>query len=174
MHTHTHARTHTHAQTRARAVNNSLSLLQKMRNGMGTRTGKCQCSTSTFEDSCGDCPVHRPESRQLTELTSGSRWERSEVLRSLRHCLPTPGQGRTSHRRSPGGRGAEGGSARRSFLKRRERIIVNKTNTGTVSKTMNTGRSSEKWGRALIDFPSGALIGFPQRKAHRLSPAERS
>ena len=66
-------------------------------------------------------------------LTSDSLLGRSEVLRSLRHCLQAQNQGHHTTDRLEE-RGVERRSARRSFLKRGERAIVNQTNTGTVSK----------------------------------------
>ena len=58
---------------------------------------------------------------------------RSELLRSLRHYLRAQSQGHHTIGRLEE-RGVERGNARRSFLKGRERAIVNQTNIGTVSK----------------------------------------
>ena len=66
-------------------------------------------------------------------LTSGMFLGRSEVLRSLRHYLRAQSQGHHTIDRLEE-RGVERGSARRSSLKGRERVIVNQTNIGTVSK----------------------------------------
>ena len=65
--------------------------------------------------------------------TSGLLLRRCEVLRSLRHYLRAQSQGYHTIDR-PEERGAERGSARRSSLRGRERVIVNQTNIGTVSK----------------------------------------
>ena len=65
--------------------------------------------------------------------TSGLLLGRSEVFRSLRHHLRAQSQGHHAIDRLEE-RGVERGSARRSSLKGRERVIVNQTNIGTVSK----------------------------------------
>ena len=66
-------------------------------------------------------------------LTSGLLLGRSEVLRSVRHDLRAQSQGHHTIDRLEE-RGVERGSAGRSFLKGRERAIVNQTNVGIVSK----------------------------------------
>ena len=66
-------------------------------------------------------------------LTSGLLLGRSEVLRSLRHYLWAQSQGHHTIDLLEEG-GMKRGSARRSFLKGRERAIVSQTNIGTVSK----------------------------------------
>ena len=58
---------------------------------------------------------------------------RSGVLRSFRHYLRAQIQGNHTIDRLEE-RGVERGSARRSSLTGRERVIVNQTNIGTVSK----------------------------------------
>ena len=58
---------------------------------------------------------------------------RSEVLRSLRHYLRPQSQGHHTVDRIEE-RGVERGSARRSSLKGRERVIVSQTNIGIVLK----------------------------------------
>ena len=58
--------------------------------------------------------------------------ELSEVLKSLRHYLWAQSQWHHTIEK----RGVERGSARWSFLKGRERAIVNQTNIGTISKAM--------------------------------------
>ena len=75
-------------------------------------------------------------------LTSGLLLGRSEVLRSLRHYLRAQSQGHHTIDRLEE-RGVERGSARRSSLKRRERAIVNQTNSGTVLKD-DSGETSER------------------------------
>ena len=70
-------------------------------------------------------------------VTSGLFLGRSEVLRSLRHYLRTQSQGLGHHTIDRlKERGVERGSARRSSLKGRERVIVNQTNIGAVSLAM--------------------------------------
>ena len=66
-------------------------------------------------------------------FTSGLLLGRSEVLRSLRYYLRAQSQGHHTigHLKE---RGVERGSARRSYLKGRERAIVSQTNIVTVSK----------------------------------------
>ena len=66
-------------------------------------------------------------------LTSGLLLGRSEVLRSFRHYPRAQSHGHHTMDRLEE-RGVERGSASRSFLKGRERVIVNQTNIGTVSK----------------------------------------
>ena len=64
-------------------------------------------------------------------LTSGLLLGRSEVLRSLRQYLRAQSHGHHTIDRLEE-TGVERGSARRSSLKGRERVIVNQTNIGTV------------------------------------------
>ena len=66
-------------------------------------------------------------------LTSGLLLRRSEVLRSLRHYLLAQSQGHHIIDRLEE-RDVDRGSAGRSFMKGRERAIVNQTNLRTVSK----------------------------------------
>ena len=66
-------------------------------------------------------------------LTIGFLLARPEVLRSLRHYQRAQSQGHHTIDRLEK-RGVERGSARRSSLKGREKVIVNQTNTETVSK----------------------------------------
>ena len=82
----------------------------------------CQCS--------GNDRVDRLAGKAT--LTSGLLLGRSEVLRSLRRYLRAQSQGHHTIDRLEE-RGVERGSARRSSLKGRERVIVNQTNIGTVS-----------------------------------------
>ena len=84
-------------------------------------------------------------------LTSGLLLGRSEVLRSLRHYLRAQSYGHHTIDRLEK-RGVERGSARRSSLKGRERVvIVNQTNIGTVSKA-TLGKTSERRGGAHMGF----------------------
>ena len=130
-----------------------MSLLQKVKNGMGSPTGMCQWSTSTFQNSCGCtyCPGHagvkgNDRADRLSgkaTITSGLLLGRSEVLRSLKHYLCAQSQGHHTIDRLEE-RSVERESARRSSLKGRERAIVNQTNIGTVStatlgKLLRTG-----------------------------------
>ena len=66
-------------------------------------------------------------------LTSGLLLGRSEMLRSLRHYLRAQSQGHHITDRLEES-DVERGSATRSSLKGRERVIINQTNIGTVSK----------------------------------------
>ena len=86
-------------------------------------------------------------------VTSGLLLERSEVLRSLRHCLRAQRQRLWLEER-----GLERGSARRSSLKGREKAIVNQTNTGTVSKAT--------LGKLLRDGVEHIIMGFSERRYH--------
>ena len=59
----------------------------------------------------------------------------AEVLRILRYYLHTQSQGHHTIDRLEE-RSMERGSSRQSSLKGRERVIINQTNTGTISKAM--------------------------------------
>ena len=89
-------------------------------------------------------------------ITSSLRLRRTEMLRSLKHCLQGTAdtKPRTKHHRSPG-RGK--GSARRSSFKEREWAIVSQTKTGSVSKA--TLR------KLLMDRTESAFMGFPEHAA---------
>ena len=97
----------------------------------------------TFENSCGCTyyPGHagvNGDERADTlageaTLISGLLLGRSEMLRSLRHCLRAQSQGHHTIDRLEE-RDRERGCARRSPLKGREKAIVSQTNIGTVSK----------------------------------------
>ena len=87
-------------------------------------------------------------------LTSGLLLGRSEVLRSLRHYLRAQSQGHHTIDRLEE-RGVERGSARRSFLKGRERVIVSQTNIYRHRFKGNDGETSERLG--------GAHMGFSER-----------
>ena len=54
--------------THAIILTNSMSLLQKVKNGMGSPDchGMCQCSTSTFEKSYGCTVLDMLESKEMT------------------------------------------------------------------------------------------------------------
>ena len=73
------------------------------------------------------------------------------MLRSLRHYLRTQSQGHHIIDRLEE-RGVERGSARRSSLKGRERVVVNQTKIGPVSKAM--------LGKPMIDGV-GCIWAFP-------------
>ena len=87
-------------------------------------------------------------------LTSGSLLGKSEVLRSLRHYLRTQSQGHHTVD-SPEERGVERGSAGRSFLKGRERTVVNQTNLGIVS--------TATLGKLLEDGVERIIMGYSER-----------
>ena len=78
---------------------------------------------------------------------------KSKVFRNLRHYPRAQSQGHHTIDRLEE-RGVERGSARRSSLKGRERVIVSQTNIGTVSKA--------KLGQ-LLERRGGAQMGFSQR-----------
>ena len=128
--------------TPATILTDSMSLLQKVKRGMGSP----DCNVSMVDIHLLRllwvyCPGHagvkgNDRADRLAgkaTLTSGLLLGRSEVLRSLRHYLWTQSQGYNTIDRLEE-TGVERGSARRSFLKGRERAIVNQTNIGTVSK----------------------------------------
>ena len=84
-------------------------------------------------------------------LTSGLLLGKLEVL-SLRHYLWAQSQGHHTidHLEE---RGVERGSARRSSLKGRERVIVNQTNIGIVSKA-TLEKPLRDWVERIWAFPS--------------------
>ena len=86
-------------------------------------------------------------------LASGLLLGRFEVLRSLRHYLRAQSQGHLTVDRLEE-RGVERGSAGRSPMKGRERVIVNQTNTETVSK--------ETLGKLLREGVERIIIGFSE------------
>ena len=139
-----------------------MSLLQKVKNGMGSPTGMCQWSTSTFQNSCGCtyCPGHagvkgNDRADRLAgkaTLTSGLLLGRSELLRSLGYYLRAQSQGHHTICCLEE-RGMERGSARRSSLKGRERAIVSQTNIGTVSKA-TLGKLLRDGVQRIWAFPS--------------------
>ena len=84
--------------------------------------------------------------------------ERVSVCACVRACmcggtLPAGTKPRTLHHRSPGGDRRGRGSARRSFLKGRERAIVSQTNFGTVSKA-TLGKRLSDGEKRIWSFPS--------------------
>ena len=99
----------------------------------------CQCSKLTFINSFGCITLDIPLWVEMTEqidwrgtVISGLRFRKSEVLRCLRFYLLAQTHGHHTVDRL-GGRSAERRSARQSPFKRRERTIVNQTNSGTGS-----------------------------------------
>ena len=105
-----------------------------------------QCSTSTFEDSCGCTVEGMPYSVEMTEqinktggekaaITSSLPLERPEVLR---HYLGTIGYMKE--------REAEGESTRRCSLNVRDRAIASQISTGTVSKATLAETSNRRGG----------------------------
>ena len=108
----------------------------------------------------GKCPG-RYNLTGKTTITSGLRLGRSEVLRSLRHCIWAQRQGHQPHR-SQGVKGRGGvkrGTARRSSLKGRERAIVNQTYTlklffqkATLEKILRDGA------KRRLAFPSAHIL----------------
>ena len=138
---------------------------------MEWESGNSDWSTSTFENSCVCTALDMPEWRETTEQTdwrakqppqfSGLLLGRSEVLRSLRHYLRAQGQQhRTIHRLEE--RGVERGSARRSSLKGRERVIVSQTNIGTVSKA-TLGKLVRDGVERIWAFPSAQIPSRTER-----------
>ena len=80
-------------------------------------------------------------------ITSGLCFGRTEVLRSLRHCLRAQSQGHHTRDRLET-RGVERGGAKRSSLTGRERDTVNRANTGIVLNA----ETSERRGGAYMFF----------------------
>ena len=125
--------------THAIILTDTISLLQKVKSGMGSPDCYiCQCLASTFESSRGcmySLGYSRVKENDPTDRLAGKATStcvllvsRSDVLRSLRHYLQAQSQGHHTIDRLEE-RGVERGSAsRRSSLKGRERAIVNQTN----------------------------------------------
>ena len=126
--------------THAIILTDSMSLLKKVKNGMGSPHWNLSMVYIHLRKLIRNCPGHagvngNDQADRLADkatLTNGMLLGRSEVLRSLRHYLRAQSQGHHTIDRLEE-RGVERGSARRSSLKGRERIIVNETNIGTVS-----------------------------------------
>ena len=91
----------------------------------------------------------------VNTLGSGLLLGRSEVLKSLRHYLQAQSQGHHTIDRLDE-RGVERGSARQSFLKGREKVIVNHTNIGTVSNAM-LGKILKDGVDRICAFPSAYM-----------------
>ena len=117
------------------------SLLQKVTNGMGSPEWNVPMADIHLRKLLWVyCPGHagvkgndRADSLAgKAALASSLLLGRSEVLRSLRHCMWAQSQGHHVDRLEE--RGVERESARRSSFKGRERAIVSQTNSGTVSK----------------------------------------
>ena len=113
-----------------------------------------QCSTSSFENSCGYAALDMPESREISDradslagkptTTSSLRLKRSDVLRSLKHCLLAQSLGHHSiDCLEECLRVVERGSARRSSLKGRERAIRGRW-TVFVERTREGHRQSDE------------------------------
>ena len=127
--------------THAIILTDSMSLLKKVKNGMGSPHWNLSMVYIHLRKLIRNCPGHAGVNGNdragrmagYASLTSGLLLGRSEVLRSLRHYLRTQSQGHHIIDCLEE-RGVERGSARQSSFKERERAIVNQTNIGTVSK----------------------------------------
>ena len=147
--------------THASILTDSMSLLQKVKSGMGSPDWNVSMVDIHLRKLLWVyCSGHagvkgNDRADRLTgkaTLASGLLLGRPEVLRSLRHYLRAQSQGHHTTDRLEE-RGVERGNARRSSLKGRERAIVNQTNIETVSKT-TLGETSER--------RSGAHMGFSE------------
>ena len=126
--------------THAIILTDSMSLLQKVKRGIGSPHWNVSMADIHLRELWVHCPGHagvkgNDRADRLAgkaALKSGLLLGRSEVLRSLRHYLRVQNQGHHTIDRLEE-RGVERGSARRSSLKGWERAIVNQTNIGTVS-----------------------------------------
>ena len=119
----------------------------------GSGGKSAMCGTALVPADAGGTAAPFKETGGLTKTSLG----RAEVLRSFRHYLRGTKPPRTSHHRTPGGErgGVERDSAERSFLRgRRERVIVNQTNIGTVSKATF---------REIPERRGGGHMCFPER-----------
>ena len=130
--------------THAIILTDSVSLLQKVKSGMGSLDWNMSMVDIHLRKLLWVyCPGHagmkgNDRADRLAgkaALTSGSLLGRSEVLRSLRRYLRAQSQGHHTIDRLE-----ERGGAKRSSSKGRERAIINRTNIGTVSKAMMGNR----------------------------------
>ena len=127
-------------------LTDSVSLLQKVKSGMGSPDWNVLMVDIHLRNLWVYCPGHAGVKGNdwadrlagKATLTSGLLLGRSEVLMSLRHYLRAQSQGHHTIDRLEE-RGVERGSARRSSLKGRERDLVNQTNIGIVSKATSVG-----------------------------------
>ena len=126
--------------THAIILTDLMSLLQKVKNGMGSPDWNVSMVDIHLRKPLWVyCPGHAgvkgndradTESGGQSNPHNGLLLGRSEMFRSLRHYLRAQSLDRLEER------GGERGSARRSSLTGRERAIVSQTNTRTVSKAM--------------------------------------
>ena len=147
--------------THAIILTDSMSLLQKVESGMGSPDGNVSMVDIRLRKLLWVyCPGHAGvKGNDRTErlggkatLTSGVLLGSSEVLRSLKHYLRAQSQRHHTTDRLEE-RGVEGGSARRSSLKGRERAVVSQTNIGTFRG--NVGEASERRRGTHMGFPEG-------------------
>ena len=137
------ADSHQDHTTHAVILTDSISLLQKVKSGMGSPDWKVLINDIHLRKFLWfDCPGHAgikgydwaDRRADNATLTSGLLLRRSAVLRSLRHYLQEQSQGHHTIDRLEE-RGVERGSTRQSSLiKGQERAIANQTNIGTISK----------------------------------------
>ena len=146
----------------ATLLTDSVSLLQKVKRGMGSPDWNVSmvdihlrkllwvyCSGHAGVK--GNDPADRLAGKAT--LTSGLLLGRSEMLRSLRHCLRAQSQGHHTIDRLEE-RGVERGNARRSSLKGRDEGHRQSDEHWKRFKG-NVGETSEGWG--------GAHMGFSER-----------
>ena len=137
--------------TQAIILTDSMSLLQKVKNGMGSPDRNVSMVDIHLRKLLWVyCPGHagvkgNDRANSLAgnaTITNGSRLRRAELLRSLRHYQRAQSQElHTTDRLNE--KGVKKGSARRSSMKGQERTIVNQTNTGTVPKA-TSGKTSDR------------------------------
>ena len=146
--------------THAIILTDSMSLLQKVKSGMGSPDWNVSMVDIHLRKLLWVyCPGHagmkgNDRADRLAgkaTFTSGLLLGRLEVLRSLRHYLRTQSQRHHTTDRL-GERGVERGNARRSFLKGRERAIVSQTNTGPFSKATLGKVLRDGVERIIMDF----------------------
>ena len=109
--------------------------------------------------------------RQTGTKSNHHKWlriGRSEVMRSLRHCLGAQSQGQHTIDRLEE-RVVERGSAGRSSLKGRERAVVNQTNIATTQKQRR--ETSKRRGGAHMGFSEHIITILKQNEAQS-APAE--
>ena len=138
--------------THAIILTDSVSLLQKSEKW----NGKAKLVRVDGRHPPSKTPVRvlpwtcRSEGKRPSRWTGGQ--SNPHMLRSLRHYLRAQSQGHHTIDRLEE-RGVERGSARRSSFKGRERVIVNQTNTGTVSK-VTLGKLLRDGEERIWAFPS--------------------
>ena len=129
----------------------------------------CRWSTSTFENLCGCTALDMQEWRKTTEQIDWRARQPSQVacfsvaLKCWKAWDTTSGHKAKDM--------VESGSAGRSSMKGRERVIVSQTKTGTVSKA-TLGETGERRGGAHMGFSDhiDTLLNWTELNFRHSSP----